>query len=178
MFYTFKEAATAGPYDEAPMLPPGVDPQLHLSRNTHLQPFWLILEKDSLIVQMSGAARVEMRDGPVLWEDLVPGDYLYVPAGTPHRIDPQAPSVMYRYKAERAGLEAVAWYCEECRSLLYRRVWDTALEVAQSGYLHSCEIFNTHPEHRTCEGCGTVHPEVKLEGYRWAQIAGELAPTT
>jgi hypothetical protein len=174
MFYTFKEAAAAGPYDEFPMLPPGIDPQLHLSRNEGLQPFWLTFEKDSVIVQMSGASRVEMREGPMLWDDLVPGDFLYIPAGTPHRIDPREPSIMYRFKAENTGLEAVTWYCEHCKAPLWRRVWDTAAQLPQAGYLQSCEEFNAHPEYRTCAACQTVHPVIKLASYRWAEIDKEL----
>ena len=174
MFYTFKEAARGGAYDEMPMLPAGIDPQLHLSRNEADQPFWLILEKDSVLVQMSGAARVEMRDGPVLWEDIVPGDFLYIPGGTPHRIKPKEPSVMYRFKAEQAGLEAVAWYCEQCHAQLYRRLWDTAQELPQDGYQKSCLEFNSHVQHRTCGACGTVHPDIKLNDYRWTAIAAEL----
>ena len=173
-FHTFREAASAGPYDELPMLPPQIDPQLYLSRNAQPQPFWLVLEKDSLILQMSGSARVEMRDGPVLWEDLIPGDYLYVPGGTPHRIKPNEPSVMYRVKAARAGLEAVAWYCEKCQAPLYRRVWETARELPQRGYLKSCEAFNAHPAYRTCESCGSTHPAINVDEYGWAKIAEEL----
>jgi mannose-6-phosphate isomerase-like protein (cupin superfamily) len=175
MYYTFKDAANAGAYDEFPMLPVGVDPQLHMSRNDGVQPFWLILEKDSVIVQMSGAARVDMRDGPVLWEDVIPGDFLYIPAGTPHRVRPREPSIMYRFKAENAGLEAVAWYCESCNAQLWRRVWDTAQQSPQAGYLQACNEFNSRAEYRTCGACQTVHPMINLEGYRWAEIDQELS---
>ena len=175
MFHTFKEAANAGRYDELPMLPVNIDPQLNLSRNDVDQPFWLILEKDSVIVQMSGVARVEMRDGPVLWEDLIAGDFLYVPGGVPHRIRPSETSVMYRFKAQPAGLEAVAWYCAQCQQPLYRRVWDTAGELPQAGYLRSCEEFNARPELRTCTRCQAVHPSISLEGYRWSHLAEELS---
>jgi mannose-6-phosphate isomerase-like protein (cupin superfamily) len=175
MFYTFKDAAHAGAYDELPMLPEGVDPQLHLSCNDRVQPFWLILEKDSVIVQMAGKARVEMRDSSVLWEDVIPGDYLYIPAGTPHRISPKEASIMYRFKADQAGLEAVSWYCEGCKVPLWRRVWDTARQSPQAGYLQACEDFNSHAEYRTCGSCTTVHPVIDLAGYRWADIDKELS---
>lgn len=174
MFYTFKEATQAGAYDEVPMLPPGIDPQLHLSLNDRKQPFWLIHEKDAVIIQMSGASRVEMREAPVLWEDLRAGDFLYMPSGTPHRIDPKEASVMYRFKAEQAGLEAVAWYCEGCRAPLYRHVWDTARQIPQAGYQQACVEFNANAEYRTCGSCGTLHPAIALEAFRWATLAKEL----
>src|SRR6185312_11278829 len=90
----------------------GIDPQLHLSRNRVKQPFFLICEQDTMLAQMSGEARVEFRAGPVRYFDMTVGDFVYVPAGTPHRIVPKTESVHLRYKAEKPGLEAVAWYSE------------------------------------------------------------------
>lgn len=174
-FLTFQEAAGAGPYDELPMFPAGIDPQIHMSRNDRPQPFWLVLEKDSVLVLMSGVARVEMRDSPVLWEDLIPGDFLYVPAGTPHRISPAEPSVMHRFKAENAGLEGVQWFCDQCDSSLYRRVWDTARQTPQAGYLQSCTEFNQSEPLRRCSNCTRVHPLIDLGAYRWADIDAQLA---
>src|SRR5262252_2071864 len=54
----FQEAKAAGPYDEYPVLPPDIDPQLHLSRNDRPQPFFLICEHDCVLTQMSGRATV------------------------------------------------------------------------------------------------------------------------
>jgi 3-hydroxyanthranilate 3,4-dioxygenase len=109
-----------------------------------------------------------------LWEELIPGDFLYVPAGTPHRILPKEVSVMYRFKAMAAGLEAVAWYCDRCSSPLWRRVWDTAKQSPQAGYQAACTTFNADLGLRTCGRCHWVHPEIGMEGYRWAEIDNEL----
>ena len=84
-FSTFEEAPKRGPYDEYPMLPPGVDPQLCLSRNDAPQPFYLICEFDTVLLQMSGAGRLLLREAPVLYHRMEPGDFVYVPAGVPHR---------------------------------------------------------------------------------------------
>src|ERR1700756_1908813 len=98
-FETYKEAASRGNYDEMPMLELGIDPQLHLSRNSVAQPFFLICEQDTMLAQMAGEARVEFRAGPVRYFDMAVGDFVYVPAGTPHRILPKTESVHLRYKA-------------------------------------------------------------------------------
>ena len=81
---------------------------------------------------------------------------------------------MYRFKAEHSGLEAVAWYCERCHGPLWRRVWDTAQQSPQAGYLQACQDFNTQAQHRTCGACAAVHPTINLEGLRWAKIEEEL----
>ena len=174
MLDTFDTAKDLGPYDEYPVLSEGVDPQLHLSVNDRPQPFHLTCEKDCILIQMSGKARLEMRDSSVLHFNLVPGDYAYVPAGTPHRIVPSEPSIQYRYKAEHAGLEATSFYCEGCGELLARTTWDTAEELPQAGYLRSVEAFNADESARRCGRCSTLHPPVELGGFRWREIVEEL----
>lgn len=174
MFMTFKEAASAGSYDELPMLPAGVDPQLHLSRNDVAQPFYLICSKDCTLVQMSGRARIRFAVGSVRYFDAVPGDFVYVPAGAPHRIEPAEPGIQYRYKAAETGTEGVAWYCESCGSEVWRTVWDTASTVPQRGYLEACETFNADEGRRTCRQCGSLHPAVRFPVERWSQIAAQL----
>ena len=173
-FKTFAAAKQAGPYDEYPMFPPGADPQICLSRNDRPQPFFLICEQDSVLVQMSGEGRVCFRDGPIRYHTLEPGDFVYLPAGTPHRIIPETECVQYRFKAEHAGLEGVAWYCEGCGGEIRRDEWDTAEELVQEGYLRCCEAFNAEESLRTCGGCGAVHPPVDIKGNRWQEIAREL----
>ena len=177
MLDTFDTAKELGPYDEYPVLSKGVDPQLHLSVNDRPQPFHLTCGKDCIIVQMSGSARLELRDSSVLYFDLVPGDYAYVPAGTPHRIMPAEPSIQYRYKAEEAGLEAVAFYCDGCGQILMKQVWDTAQELPQAGYLRAVATFNADERVRTCGTCGHRSPTVDLTGYRWREIVDELTET-
>lgn len=174
-FQTFKEAKKRGFFDEYPMVPAGVDPQIHMSRSQGRQPFFLICEKDTVIAQLSGEARVELKDSPVLYDDLQMGDFLYIPAGTPARITATTESIHYRYKADNAGLEGLAWYCESCGSEVLREVWDTAEEVPQAAYLRITGAFNASREMRTCGGCGEVHATVDTSGNNWEKIAAELA---
>ena len=173
-FAAFDEAARRGPYDEYPMLPAGVDPQICLSRNDRPQPFFLICEHDTVLVNMSGEGRVEFPEGPVRYHPVVPGDFVYVPSGTPHRIVPEGECVQLRYKAEHPGLEAVAWYCESCGAELAREVWDTAAEIPQEGYLRACREFNADAARRTCASCGRIHEEVDLSPYGWEAVAAEI----
>lgn len=173
-FATFDEAAKRGPYDEYPMLPAGIDPQIHLSRNDRPQPFFLICQHDTVLVNMSGEGKVEFPDGPVRYHPLVPGDFVYVPSGTPHRIIPDGECVQLRYKPEHPGLEAVAWYCDGCGAELAREVWDTALEVSQEGYLRACRDFNATADRRKCAECGHTHDEIDLAPYRWEAVAAEV----
>lgn len=174
MLDTFQTAETSGPYDEYPVLPDDVDPQLTLSRNDRPQPFFLTCAKDCVLAQMSGKGRLVMRDSAVRYFDLIPGDFIYVPAGTPHRMLPSEPSIQYRYKAANSGLESVAFHCEGCDHELHAETWDTAAETPQAGYLRATSAFNAAPASRTCSKCGAVHPEVDLAGYRWAEIAADL----
>lgn len=174
MFMTFKEAGSVGAYDEYPMLPPHVDPQLHLSRNDCDQPFHLVCEKDCVLVQMSGRGRVRFAEGGVRYFRLEPGDFIYVPAGMPHRLEPETVSVQYRYKASVAGLEAVAWFCDTCGRALWRSTFDTAATIPQRAYADACAAFNADPAKRTCGTCGTIHGEVAFPAERWQQIATEL----
>ena len=125
-FQTWREAAKLGPYDEMPMLPDDKQVQVHFSKNDRPQPFYLICGKDSLLSLMSGAAKVEFKGTAIDHFALTPGSFVYVPAGAPHRIVPAETSVMMRYKQMHAGLEGVAWYCDNCDAETYREVWDTA----------------------------------------------------
>ncbi len=173
-FAAFDEASRRGPYDEYPMLPAGVDPQICLSRNDRPQPFFLICEHDTVLVNMSGTGRVEFPAGPVRYHPVVSGDFVYVPSGTPHRMVPESECVQLRYKAEHPGLEAVAWYCEGCGAELAREVWDTAVEIPQEGYLRACQRFNTDAVRRTCASCGRIHDGIDLSPYRWEAVAAEV----
>jgi hypothetical protein len=155
------------------MLPAGIDPQLHLSRNTITQPFWLMCEHDTVLITIAGAGKVEFVAGPVRYHTLAPGDFVYVPSGTPHRIVPTAPCVHLRYKAEHAGLEGVAWYCEKCGAELHRDVWDTAEELPQEGYLRATQAFNADAKRRTCK-CGATHPMIDLAPFKWVEAAAEI----
>ncbi|MCC6474542.1 MAG: hypothetical protein IT514_12450 [Burkholderiales bacterium] len=156
------------------MLELGIDPQLHLSRNDRVQPFFLICEQDCVIAQMSGAARVEFRASSVNYFDLQLGDFVYVPAGTPHRIVPQSESIHLRYKAAEAGLEAVAWYSPKTHEEIARVTWDCARELPQEGYLRASRTFNENARMRTCPTTGTVLPQIDLAPFGWEALAKEI----
>lgn len=165
-FETYKEAASRGNYDEFPMFELGIDPQLHLSRNNVAQPFFLICEQDTVLVQMSGNARIEFRNSPANYFDLALGDFVYVPGGTPHRLVPQEESVHLRYKAAKPGLEAAAFY--KGSDEVARVTWDCAKETPQEGYLRACETFNADAKLR-----GGL-AEIDLRPFSWAEIAAEV----
>lgn len=176
-FMVFREAGKLGPYDERPMLPDEVHLQICLSRNDRPQPFHLICAKDTLVVCFAGRGRIHFSGTSVRYFSLEPGDHVYVPAGAPTRLipDPGEPCVIMRYKAREPGLEGVAWMCPTCERELYRHVFDTAASSPQAGYLAGCEAFNADPERRVCPACGTEHPLVDLDGYRWPELAEQLA---
>ena len=172
-------AAELGPYDEYPVLVPGIDPQLHVSRNDRDQPFFLICDHDTVLIQMSGTSRVHMRTSPVLWEDLEPGDFFYVPARTPHQIEVREPSVHVRYKAESAELEGVAWFCDKCNGEVHRAEFElTDGRLVQDGYADACEGFNSDTERRICGTCGAAHEPVDLAGIHWRETAATIRANT
>jgi 3-hydroxyanthranilate 3,4-dioxygenase len=169
MLNAFKEARAAGPYDEWAVLPASVDTQVHLSRNDRPQPFYLICDHDTVLAQLSGEALVEFREASVLAHRLEPGDHVYVPAGTPHRITPRTESVQLRYKGRTPILEGVAWYCERCGAEVWREEWELGEEAPREGYRRACTAFNANPERRVCPTCGAAHRPVDLTGLPWAE---------
>lgn len=170
---TWATAPAAGNYGEMPVLGSEIDPQLHLSRNDRPQPFHLICQKDTVVVQMSGKGRLEFADGPTRWYSMDVGDFVYVPGGAATRYVPETPTVQYRYRAREAGAEAVAWYCDTCGSEIARRAFDTATTLPQEGYIAACDWFNADAKNRTCT-CGTVHAPADTAGTRWKDIAAEV----
>lgn len=170
-----KAAQELGNYSEAPVMPVHVDPQVHLSRNTVPQPFYLITEKDTVIAQMSGRAVLQLKGTSVNYFAMDVGDHVYVPAGTPHRIVPSEESVQLRYKVRSAGLEGAAWYCAGCGQDLHRTEWDTAETVSQQAYYDACSAFNEDESQRTCPDCGSVHPTIDLSAFStWLPLAEQL----
>jgi hypothetical protein len=174
-FQVWREAAKVRAYSEMPMLPDDKQVQVHLSKNDRPQPFYLICGKDSLIALMSGAGKVEFMGTGVEHFALKPGSFVYVPAGAPHRIVPAETSVMLRYKQMHAGLEGVAWYCENCDAEIYREVWDTAAKLSQLKYQEISSHFAADASLRTCRHCGSIHPAPDLEGFGWSDVAREIA---
>lgn len=176
MLHTFKTAREVGDYEEVPVFPTKVDPQLYLSRNTVPQPFYLICGKDTVVAQMSGTADMYLKDSSVNRFHMVVGDHVYVPAGTPHRVIPSEECVQLRYKARSAGLEGLAWYCPGCDDELHRVEWDTATTVSQQVYHDACVAFNDDESLRRCTGCGAQHPRVDLAPFAaWQPLAQQLS---
>jgi 3-hydroxyanthranilate 3,4-dioxygenase len=173
MFFAFDEAAKCGPYDERPMLPGDTDLQLCESRNDRPQPFFLICEHDTVLVTMSGLGNVEFRNTNVLWHKYESGDFIYVPAGVPHKIVPSEESIHLRYKLPESELEGVAWFCG-CGSEVHRDIWELSEELPQEGYSRATSEFNSDVARRTCPKCKTVHPQVDLAGIRWTEVAQSI----
>ena len=170
----FALAHKAGPYGDLPATPADLDPQILVSRNDSLQPFFLTCERDSLVVTMSGEGSIEFRDSNVLHFRVTPGDFVYVPAGTPHRVRPEGPMVQLRFKALDPGSEVVSWHCPECSTELWHREFDATREIAQRAYLEAVESFNGDDARRRCPKCSAIHPVVDVSGAKWAEIAAWL----
>ncbi len=173
-FQTFREARKLGPYAEMPLLPEDIQVQLFLSRNDRPQPFYLVCEKDSLLLVMSGSGGVRFQGTSVERFGLKTGDCVYVPAGTPHRFETGEETVVLRFKSDVPGLEAVAWYCEGCGSELHRETWDAGREIAQEKYAAATARFSAETRLRTCASCGTVQPAPNTAPYRWDEVAAQV----
>lgn len=171
MGFSYALAAEAGPHDERPLLPSGLDIVLTISRSDQPQPFHLICQHDSVLVTMAGKGRVAFAGSAVRHFDYETGDVVYVPAGTPHRIVPTSESIHHRFKLPESDAEGVAFCCERCGREMHRLLWSLADELPQEGYLRGCAEFNADPARRTCAACQAVHPQVDLGPYRWSEIA-------
>src|SRR5262245_4070364 len=172
-FQIFREAGKVGPYAEKPMLPDDIQVQLHLSRNDRPQPFYSIYDNDTLLVLMSGTSVVTFKSVSVHEFSLKPGDNVYVPAGTPHRILPAEEAVIMRYRAREAGWEGVVWYCEQCDRELHRQEWNTGEALSQDRFADVTAAFNGDKALRTCRQCGWVHPILDLAPFQWREVAEE-----
>jgi len=166
--HPFKAAAGLGNYEDAAILPGETDPQVYLSRNWLPQPFHLISAKDTVLSQLSGSARVHLRDSSVNRFRMELGDHVYVPAGTPHQIVPIEEGVMIRFMPLDAGRQGAAWYCGECGTELHRYEWEHDNEEPANGlYVAACARFTADLAARTCDKCAAVHPEIDLAAYGW-----------
>ena len=170
----FDLAQEVGLWDERPVAPPFADPQVYMSRGSGQQPFFLVCEKDTVVMQIFGTATAELRYTGVRQTRLEMGDILYIPAGTPCRIEPREESIHLRFKAINPGLEGVTWFCSSCDAEVWRYEFDAGAQPVQQGYLDGCEAFNAGLERRTCGTCQTVHPVVDTARYRWALLAEQL----
>ena len=172
MLDAYKVGAQVGNYADLAVLPLDVDPQITLSRNWIQQPFYQIFAEDTVLAVMSGESLIRMQLSSVNTLRLQIGDHAYIPAGTPHRIEPVTESVMLRYIAGDAGLEAAAWFCETCGDELYRLEWqhDHDAEAARI-YAAASARFNATTDARTCRRCGTVAGEIDLDALGWGEPA-------
>ncbi|WP_286274920.1 cupin domain-containing protein [Mycobacterium antarcticum] len=171
-------AQEIGEWDERPVSPPFADPQVHLSRSVERQPFFLICEKDTVLMQTTGSGKAELRYSGVRETKLTVGDLLYVPGGTASRIEPHEESIYIRFKPVVPGLEAVAWFCPSCDAELWRYEFDASQEPAQLGYDNGCKAFNADAAARTCGSCQTVHDPVDSMHYRWSEVADLVGAET
>ena len=130
---------------------------------------------DMVLATLSGKGRVVFRNSSVLYSQIAVGDFIYIPARTPHRIIPQDDMLMIRYKPLNPGLEAVMWFCERCEAEVWRYEYDADSEIPQAQWLLACELLNADANLRSCKECGTVSNQVDLGEFRWNEIADALA---
>jgi 3-hydroxyanthranilate 3,4-dioxygenase len=170
-----KTAAELGNYSDAAVIPANIDPQMTLARNWIQQPFFQIFEQDTVLTLITGKVVVRMQRSSVNTFTMETGDHVYVPAGTPHRIEPAEEAVTVRYMARDAGLEAAAWYCSRCTNELYRLEWEHDNEVdAQRVYAAACVRFNAETGAHTCGECGLTAEPVDLESLGWSHHLADL----
>lgn len=134
------------------------DLHMQLSRIDAAPPYFVIYEADSVLNQLAGTGTLECRLSNVRWHGLVPGDIVYIPAGTPHRYVPAEESVQLKYKAANPGAEAVGWFCRRCDTELFRRTFDPAAAPVEDGYAAAVEAFEGDPTRHSCPTCGLHSP--------------------
>jgi hypothetical protein len=156
-------------YDEWPLVPEEVDPQVSISHNDVRQPFFLILDHDTCVAQLKGTARIEFSEGPIRQLPLEPADWVYVPAGIGHRIKPYTPSLQLRFSAREAHIERAVFKCDCCQSDLSSTTWNSGSTLRQEGFLAAAlraERFVQHP----CPHCGASVTRDE-SSYRWREVA-------
>lgn len=172
MVQAFQTAKTLANYADVAVMPVDVDPQIILSRNTVRQPFYLAFEEDTVIAQMSGTGAVRLRESNVLSWSLMQGDHVYIPAGTPHRIEPAEEGVLIRYVGNDPAYRAAIFACENCGEELDRLEWRQDLEVDSIAlYSEICRRFNEDLAARTCDRCGEVADVVSFDRLGWTTEA-------
>lgn len=162
-------------HDELPLIPAKTDIQLYASRHDRPEPFFFAGSRDMLICVLRGRGRIEFMGTSVTHHRLEPGDYVSIPARTPHRVVPEPELLQLRYKASRPGHEALVWRCDGCRHELFRFEYDADSLVPHEQWLIACCQFNDEVGLRTCDSCGRPADEIDLGDYRWDDIAAALA---
>jgi 3-hydroxyanthranilate 3,4-dioxygenase len=178
MLDAYKVGAQVKNYADLAVLPLDVDPQITVSRNWIDQPFYHIFSEDTVLTAMSGHTVVRLKMSSVNTFRLEVGDHAYIPAGTPHRIEPREEAILLRYVALNAGLEAAAWFCETCGDELYRLEWQHNNDAEPPRvYATACARFNTETEARTCRRCRTAASAVELNALGWDAYVNDDAAT-
>lgn len=165
---------TIGSYDDFPVLNPGIDPMVHLSRNKVPQPFWLSSDKDQAILNLSGRCRIEFKDCEYNYMQLESGDAVYLPAGVPNHLIPDGECLQLRFKPEPPGHEEISFYCQRCDRRIYSKSFDAGVELAQQVYWESCQEYNRNQPIRTCQNCDQVANPVDLTGIVWPQVVANI----
>jgi mannose-6-phosphate isomerase-like protein (cupin superfamily) len=164
----FKAAVDLVNYEDAQMIPEDVDPQVELSRNVLPQPFHLVIDEDTVLAVMSGEVAVHLKNSTVLSFKGLPGDHVYVPAGTPHRIVPSAESVVMRYTSNEPVRRGAAFFCSACGEEAYRWEWIHSTEVvARDVYKEVAIRFNDGS--RRCESCQHELEPVAVAALGWGE---------
>ena len=164
---------TIGSYDDFPVLNPGIDPMVYLSRNKVPQPFWLSSDKDQTILNLSGRCRIEFKDCEYNYMQLEPGDAVYLPAGVPNHLIPDGECLQLRFKAEPPGHEEISFYCH-CNYVLYSKSFDASKNIAQQVYWESCQDYNHNQAIRTCQNCSKVAAPLDLTDIVWPQVVENI----
>jgi mannose-6-phosphate isomerase-like protein (cupin superfamily) len=168
MLQPMEVAAKAPNYADVAVLPADVDPQITVSHNAVDQPFFLAFEEDTVLALMSGSSTVHLRDSNVLRYPLTQGDHVYMPGGTPHRIEVKDEGVLLRYVTNEPAIRAAIFACAECDGEVYRLEWrQDQSDDAVAIYAEVASRFNAEEVRRTCRTCGTVADDVPLERLGW-----------
>lgn len=165
---------TIGSYDDFPVLNPGIDPTVYLSRNKVPQPFWLSSDKDQTILNLSGRCRIEFKDCEYNYMQLEPGDAVYLPSGIPNHLIPDGECLQLRFKAEPPGHEEISFYCQCCNYVLHSKSFDASEDIAQQVYWDSCQDYNRNESIRTCQNCSKVAAPLDLTDIVWPQVVENI----
>lgn len=147
---------------EVALVPSATDFQLHLSRVDTARPWFVICAKDTVVSQLAGTGSMQFQLSNVRWHRMEPGDTVYVPAGTPHRYQPDGSTIQLKYKAANPGPEAAAWYCGRCGAELYRHTFDPSRTPVEAEYQHGQDQFDADPSLAACPataGCVRACPD-------------------
>jgi 3-hydroxyanthranilate 3,4-dioxygenase len=115
---------------------------------------------DEIFYQLRGAITVRCReaDGRLRDVPVREGEAMLVRAGTPHCPirPPDTWGLVIERKRRPDELDALAWFCEQCGTELYRETF--ACVNIERELKAIIERFNASETLRTCRACGAVLP--------------------